>query len=284
MNFVSVAPYRKGVIFRDLAVIAEKLAAEGKTILPLNIGDPLKFDFRTPPHLFEAMVRAGFPRQGGPVAVMLVASYVLYLPFYIGFQSQAGGILPSLAFFTRGVHFWIMFAPFLVPLFAWLFWLWRRRQGPLSERSTIWTGLRLAIGIIAALWLFSWALGLLGVSLPGIGDSMSKSASPFITRLGGFLSYAGGLFTANQGSNDPRERGDSGPSSVTRMASPAVGTRFTCTFASAQQHDRIAPTRLSQIRQRFCHARIWPGSAREGAPCNSGGRGFLNHALQPDTQ
>jgi alanine-synthesizing transaminase len=43
---------------RDLAVIAEKLAAEGKTILPLNIGDPLKFDFRTPPHLFEAMVRA----------------------------------------------------------------------------------------------------------------------------------------------------------------------------------------------------------------------------------
>jgi alanine-synthesizing transaminase len=43
---------------RDLAVIAEQLAGEGKTILPLNIGDPLKFDFRTPPHLFEAMVRA----------------------------------------------------------------------------------------------------------------------------------------------------------------------------------------------------------------------------------
>ncbi len=43
---------------RDLAVVAEQLAAEGKTILPLNIGDPLKFDFRTPPHLFEAVVRA----------------------------------------------------------------------------------------------------------------------------------------------------------------------------------------------------------------------------------
>jgi alanine-synthesizing transaminase len=43
---------------RDLAVIAEQLAGEGKTILPLNIGDPLKFDFRTPPHLFEAVVRA----------------------------------------------------------------------------------------------------------------------------------------------------------------------------------------------------------------------------------
>jgi alanine-synthesizing transaminase len=43
---------------RDIAVIAERLAAEGKTILPLNIGDPLQFDFRTPPHLFEAVVKA----------------------------------------------------------------------------------------------------------------------------------------------------------------------------------------------------------------------------------
>src|SRR5512142_1783682 len=43
---------------RDLAVIADQLAAEGKKILPLNIGDPLQFDFRTPPHLFEAVVRA----------------------------------------------------------------------------------------------------------------------------------------------------------------------------------------------------------------------------------
>ena len=43
---------------RDIAVLAEQLAAEGKKILPLNVGDPLKFDFRTPPHLFEAVVRA----------------------------------------------------------------------------------------------------------------------------------------------------------------------------------------------------------------------------------
>ncbi len=43
---------------RDIAVLAEQLASEGKQILPLNIGDPLKFDFRTPPHLFEAVVKA----------------------------------------------------------------------------------------------------------------------------------------------------------------------------------------------------------------------------------
>ena len=43
---------------RDIAVVAEQLAREGKKILPLNIGDPLKFDFRTPPHIVEAVVKA----------------------------------------------------------------------------------------------------------------------------------------------------------------------------------------------------------------------------------
>ena len=43
---------------RDMAVLAEQLAREGKTILPLNIGDPLNFDFRTPPHLIAAVEKA----------------------------------------------------------------------------------------------------------------------------------------------------------------------------------------------------------------------------------
>jgi len=43
---------------RDMAVLAEQLTREGKTILPLNIGDPLKFDFQTPPHLIAAVEKA----------------------------------------------------------------------------------------------------------------------------------------------------------------------------------------------------------------------------------
>jgi alanine-synthesizing transaminase len=43
---------------RDIAVLAEQVARQGKEILPLNIGDPLKFDFRTPPHLIEAVEKA----------------------------------------------------------------------------------------------------------------------------------------------------------------------------------------------------------------------------------
>ena len=43
---------------RDMAVLAEQVAREGHDILPLNIGDPLKFDFQTPPHVVEAVVKA----------------------------------------------------------------------------------------------------------------------------------------------------------------------------------------------------------------------------------
>jgi alanine-synthesizing transaminase len=43
---------------RDLAVLADDVARSGKKILPLNIGDPLKFDFATPPHMVEAVHKA----------------------------------------------------------------------------------------------------------------------------------------------------------------------------------------------------------------------------------
>jgi alanine-synthesizing transaminase len=43
---------------RDLAVLADEVAKTGKKILPLNIGDPLKFDFATPPHMIEAVAKA----------------------------------------------------------------------------------------------------------------------------------------------------------------------------------------------------------------------------------
>ncbi len=43
---------------RDLAVLADEVARSGKKILPLNIGDPLKFDFATPPHLIDAVYKA----------------------------------------------------------------------------------------------------------------------------------------------------------------------------------------------------------------------------------
>ena len=43
---------------RDLACVADEVAKQGHQILPLNIGDPINFDFQTPPHLIEAVYKA----------------------------------------------------------------------------------------------------------------------------------------------------------------------------------------------------------------------------------
>ena len=43
---------------RDLAAVADELRRQGKTVVMLNIGDPLDADFSTPPELVDAVVEA----------------------------------------------------------------------------------------------------------------------------------------------------------------------------------------------------------------------------------
>ncbi|MGA8765178.1 MAG: aminotransferase class I/II-fold pyridoxal phosphate-dependent enzyme [Candidatus Sulfotelmatobacter sp.] len=43
---------------RDLACVADEVSKQGHKVLPLNVGDPLNFDFQTPPHIIEAAYKA----------------------------------------------------------------------------------------------------------------------------------------------------------------------------------------------------------------------------------
>ena len=43
---------------RDLTSVADQVIKQGHKILPLNIGDPISFDFQTPSHLVEAVHKA----------------------------------------------------------------------------------------------------------------------------------------------------------------------------------------------------------------------------------
>src|ERR1700737_2984435 len=61
---------------RDLACVADEVIKQGHSVLPLNVGDPLNFDFQTPPHIIEAVYKAmrdgknGYaPSPGIPQAV-----------------------------------------------------------------------------------------------------------------------------------------------------------------------------------------------------------------------
>jgi alanine-synthesizing transaminase len=43
---------------RDLACVADEVIQQGHKVLPLNVGDPLNFDFQTPAHIIEAAYKA----------------------------------------------------------------------------------------------------------------------------------------------------------------------------------------------------------------------------------
>jgi len=132
---------------------------------------------------------------GLPLAVLAVA---LYLPFYLGFSSQLGGILPNLVYPTRGAHLWVMFGTQLLPLFAYLVYLWRAQRLPADWRITLeWT-----IGASFLLWGISWLLGwAISLATPEIGAQfLQEQDIPNLAALFRFatekrLAYIGGFLT-----------------------------------------------------------------------------------------
>lgn len=96
---------------------------------------------------------------------------LLYLPFYLGFSSQAGGILPNLINATRGAHLWVMFGALWLPIFSYLIYLWRQNR----FAGSLISGFLLALGVTVILWLFSLLFGLLISNLPLLGDLFRSS-------------------------------------------------------------------------------------------------------------
>jgi YYY domain-containing protein len=76
---------------------------------------------------------------GGAVGIL---GTLFYLPFYVGFQSQAGGLLPTLYVGTRFRQYFVMFGPFLVAIAGLLVVLARRmkREMPGAQLLRGWAG------------------------------------------------------------------------------------------------------------------------------------------------
>ena len=82
-NSIPVASRISGFVYaiRNIVAEAKKVEAAGRKVRYLNIGDPIIFGFRTPPHLVEAVTRAvrdghnGYaPSVGIPAAREAVAA------------------------------------------------------------------------------------------------------------------------------------------------------------------------------------------------------------------
>jgi YYY domain-containing protein len=135
-----------------------------------------------------------------------ILSFILYLPFYVSFSSQLGGVLPNLVYPTRGAHLWVMFATLLLPLFAYLLYLWRAEKIPARwGRATV-----LSLGLVLVLWGVSWLLGL-GVGyfasdlkaiflqqqgVPDLGTVFVKAGEKRLSHIGGLLTLLAVLIPA----------------------------------------------------------------------------------------
>jgi len=85
-----------------------------------------------------------------------ILSFLLYLPFYFGFSSQLGGILPNIVYPTRGAHLWVMLFTLLLPLYAYMIYLGVSEK--LTGRGLLAFGL--SVGLVLFLWGISWLFGL----------------------------------------------------------------------------------------------------------------------------
>ncbi|MFZ5921331.1 MAG: DUF2298 domain-containing protein [Chloroflexota bacterium] len=103
-------------------------------------------------------------------------SILLYLPFYLGFSSQAGGPLPNLVYATRGAHLWVMFGTLFVPLLAWLTVQLRRQKPKLA------LALSLTLGLVLLLWALSWLMAWIATYVrPDVAQAemLAQGASSF---------------------------------------------------------------------------------------------------------
>ena len=130
--------------------------------------------------------------------IVALGSLLLYLPFFLRFSSQAGGILPNLVNPTRGAQLWVMFGSLFLPIFAFLAYLVSGQKLKLNWKNA----LAWVMGLIVFLWVIGWLGGwLLSILSPDLtqGFLQNQGVSDLSTlfHLAGLrrLSYIGSLLT-----------------------------------------------------------------------------------------
>lgn len=135
-----------------------------------------------------------------------ISGIFFYFLFYISFSSQAGGFIPNSIYITRGAHFWVMFAPLIIPILIYLSYQLRKAAvistfSTAIKRGTIWT-LKFVIPVFLLTLLTSISatfipiVGDLYISTMGATDKISILKAAFTRRIispGAWLTLMGML-------------------------------------------------------------------------------------------
>jgi len=144
---------------------------------------------------------AGWSRERTEDAVvfgvpLIALAYILYLPFFISFSSQAGGIVPNFMYIARGAQLWVMWGTLFVSLFAFILYVWRNRMPANWRRGTV-----AVLAIVGVLLVMMLSLGLLiynlrpEIALPVIQGQQRTAGTFFADSMWRRLSYIGSLLT-----------------------------------------------------------------------------------------
>ncbi len=117
---------------------------------------------------------AALGRLAGVGAILGLLSVLLFFPFYLTFQSQAGGVLPNLVWPTRFQQSLVFFGPVLIGASVYLAWLGFRGRRLLDWRLAAWT----AGGLVLLLALAAAALALGASFSPSLGGVVDQYIAP----------------------------------------------------------------------------------------------------------
>ncbi len=116
---------------------------------------------------------------------------LLYVLFFLGFSSQAGGIVPSGIFVTRTVLFLIMFGMFIFPVLVWQIWK-LHRCGKTARGFGFWMVFALFVGLtVIECLLFVLLLALHNNG----GNGTLKLAADSFAAVQGITDFGGGIAT-----------------------------------------------------------------------------------------
>jgi len=103
-----------------------------------------------------------------------VLAITLFIPFLIGFTSQAGGILPNPAFPTKGSQFLVMFGTILIPIAAWLILeLWSKNWKPEWRKGILLVAGGL-MALIAGSLIMAFVISLNPASMAMVSDALGE--------------------------------------------------------------------------------------------------------------
>ena len=120
-------------------------------------------------------------------ALLALVAGVAYLPYFVGFRSQAGGILPNLLHPSLFQRFFIMFGPLFVILSLYL--LVESWRGRTARRLNGRLGVKVVVGLLAAMFALMILLSALialsnpGAPITGNAPSAQQLSGDFISQL-----------------------------------------------------------------------------------------------------